>query len=97
MKMAAVTFFTAIALLCYASAQNSSTTLLLPDGLFWVTPPSPQTFLGAMTVTDKTTYYTIDCGNFNDTLFWPGSSGCANNNSYTFSADAANTQYLMPK
>ncbi|CAD6570150.1 MAG: hypothetical protein ASARMPRED_003507 [Alectoria sarmentosa] len=92
--MAAVALFTAIALLCcsHASAQNVSTSFLLPDILFWGYPES-QAFVGETAVTGSKTYYTLNCG-ANDTNFWPGPNGCPNN-SYTFFADSKNTQFLI--
>lgn len=102
LKMAAIAFFVAIGLLCYASAENVSTPLLLPNGLFngfngfFYGDLTIQTFIGQMAVTDSTTYYTLDCGS-TASSFWPGPDGCINSNSYTFSASSANTRFLMPK
>lgn len=101
-KMAAIATLMAVALLRYASAQNITKTLILPDGLFSPTP-APQTFVGQMSVSDHATFYTLDCGNWSATAiadwinFWPGTYGCTNSNSYTFSADSANTEFLLPK
>ncbi|KAL9137311.1 MAG: hypothetical protein Q9175_001492 [Cornicularia normoerica] len=99
--MAAIAFLVAIGLLCYASAENVSTPLLLPNGLFngfngfLFSDLTIQTFIGQMAVTDSTTYYTLDCGS-TAISFWPGPDGCINSNSYTFSASSANTRFLMP-
>ncbi|CAF9942897.1 MAG: hypothetical protein ALECFALPRED_010205 [Alectoria fallacina] len=85
-----------MALLCCShasSAQNISTSFLLPDILFWGYPES-QAFVGETAVTGSKTYYTVNCG-ANDTNFWPGPYGCAPNNSYTFFADSKNTQFLI--
>lgn len=94
--MDATVIFAAMALLGRASAQNQTSTFLFPDGLF---DPMPlrQTFVGESSVTGHATMYTINCGNYNDSNFWPGPWGCADNNSYTFSADVANTQFLLPR
>ena len=97
MKMSAVAFLTLVAILCEASAQNVTTSLIIPNGLFNPTP-RPQTFLGEATVSGHATYYTLNCGDYRDpdVNFWPGEYGCPDN-SYTISADTANTQFLMPK
>ncbi len=94
--MALTAIFMAVALLHHASAQNITTSMIIPDGLFYPYA-TLQTFVGEMTVTGRATYYTLDCGNSTEFNFWPGTLGCINNNSYTFSADAANTRFLLPK
>ena len=94
--MATTAFFLAAALLPYASAQNVTTAVLLPDELWWM--PTYETFVGQSTVAADTTYYTLDCGPDNDgNGFWPWSGGtrCGDDNSYTFSAHAATTRFLM--
>ena len=92
--MAMIARIMAIAGLVFsASADNSTTMMMLPDMLFWGTP-EPQTFFAISTVSSSTTYYTLDCGppgNF----FWPGNYGCVNN-SYTFSKiPSAVTQFVL--
>lgn len=85
-----------IALLIFrVFADNVTTSLILPDGLFWGYPAS-QTFVGQSTVIGSVTVYTINCGS-RDTPFYPGPYGCDNNNSYTFSAAHATTHFLIPK
>lgn len=95
--MSAAVIFTLIAILCEASADNATTSLLIPDGLF---DPGPklQTFFGRLTVSDRATYYTLDCGDYRnfDVNFYPGELGCTDN-SYTISADASNTRFVLPK
>ena len=92
-KMAFTAIFMSVALLHYASAQNITTSIIIPDGLFY--PYAiPQTFVGEMTVTGRATYYTVGCGNYSEVNFWPGTSGCINN-SYTFSANSDNTRFLL--
>ena len=95
--MSAAVFFTLIAILCEASAENVTTSLLIPDALFAPTQRL-QTFVGHSTVTGRATYYTVNCGDYRDTTinFSPGPYGCPYN-SYTISADSANTQFLIPK
>lgn len=84
-----------IALLIYrVSAINATTSIILPDGLFWGYP-APQSFVGQSTVIGSITAYTINCG-MDDTPFWPGPNGCDSNNSYTFSAAHATTRFLIP-
>lgn len=90
--MAATIVIVAIALLYRVSAENFSTTMILPD--FFFAAPNARSFSGEMTVTGSTTYYTLNCEPSNYD-FWPGPIGC-NDYSYTFSASSAITQYLMP-
>ncbi|KAL9064798.1 MAG: hypothetical protein Q9161_008653 [Pseudevernia consocians] len=66
--MAAIAILMGLALLRYVSAQNNTTTLLLPDGLFNPSP-YPQTFVGEMTVTGHATYYTLNCADSANTRF----------------------------
>ncbi len=89
--MAAIIVIVTLALLYRVSAENSSTTMILPD--FFFAAPNTRTFSGEMTVTGSTTYYTLNCDP-NNYDFWPGPIGC-NEYSYTFSASSAITQYLM--
>lgn len=93
--MAMIALITAITSLVFSvSADNYTTTMLLPDMLFWSTPVL-QTFVAVSTVSSSTTYYILNCGP-NDTYFWPGPNGCINNNSYTFSkVPSAVTQYVL--
>lgn len=92
--MAVTAIFASITLLLpCASAGNITTPFLLPNALFW-DGPSPQTFVGEVTTKGPTTYYTLNCGD-DDTPFYPGTGGCDENNSYTFSADVATTQFLV--
>lgn len=96
--MVATLFIVAVALLWHVSAEKISTSLLVPNGLI-LSPVGPITkFTGEMTVTDTTTYYTIDCDS--SPAFWPGPDACNVNDtgkSYTFSASSATTRFLMPK
>ena len=93
--MAAIGLFAGITLLLRrATAGNITTPFLLPNALFW-NGPSPQTFVGQVNTKGPTTYYTLNCGDDN-TPFYPGEGGCDENNSYTFSADVATTQFLVP-
>ena len=93
----AVAFFVAVAILCCASADSVTTSLLLPDALFVTDEsfPSP-TFVGEVTVTRSTTYYTLDCfAGGAATYFEPGYT--CESNSYTFSESSASTQYLIQR
>lgn len=99
--MAMIAFVIAIAgLLFRVSANNYTTTMLIPNGMF--DPyPSLQTFVGKSTVSNTITYYTVNCGP-DDTNFWPGPYGCDASNSYTFSASSdlfnqEDTQWTLPK
>lgn len=94
--MIAVVFFTIISILRYAEAQQGvSTSLLLPNGLFSAGYYSnPPTFLGEVTVTKSTTYYTLDCNAGAAASEFHPQYEC-NGNSYTFSEDPASTQYLV--
>ena len=94
--MLAVISFAVLAILHRASAQQSvSTSLLLPNGLFDADQPStPPTFVGQVTVTKSTTYYTLDCNaGAAATDFYPRYE--CNGGSYTFSEIPASTQYLV--
>lgn len=90
--MVAIAFFVVIAILRCASAANISTSLLLPSGLFYPEIPlQPPTFVGQVTVTRSTTYYTVECNaGVSAALFNPGFGGP----SYTFSENSASTQYI---
>ncbi|CAF9934924.1 MAG: hypothetical protein ALECFALPRED_006181 [Alectoria fallacina] len=92
----AVAFFTAVAILCRASANIVTTSLLLPSGLFNPVPSFPlSAFLGQVTVTKSTTYYILDCSAGGAALyFYPGSEGCSGS-SYTFSESSASTRYSL--
>lgn len=59
--MAAAVFIMAMAILLRcALADNTTSSILIPDELF--SPrPSAQTFDGELAVFDSTTFYTIDC------------------------------------
>ena len=93
----AVAFFTAVAILCRASADIVTTSLLLPNGLFDPVPSFPLSpFLGQVTVTKSTTYYILDCSNGADPGFYPGNEGCSGP-SYTFSESSASTRYIIDK
>ena len=94
-RMAAIALFAGITILLRrASAGNITTPFLLPNALFW-NGPSPQTFVGEVNSKGPTTYYTLNCGD-DTTPFYPGEGGCDENNSYTFSADVATTQFIVP-
>ncbi|KAL9133634.1 MAG: hypothetical protein Q9175_005186 [Cornicularia normoerica] len=89
--MIAVTFLAAFAILSAEAQQSVSISLLLPDGLFYPSPPlQPPTFVGQVTVTRSTTYYTLDCNG--PTSFNPGD---CTDGSYTFLEISSNTQYLV--
>ena len=92
--MIAVPFFAALAILCCASADSVSTSVLLPDGLFYPSP-TPQDFVGEVTVTSSATYYTLNCALASN--FANLGEDCCSDNSYTFSESSANTQYILPE
>ena len=98
--MVATFIIVAIALLWHISAENISTSLHIPNGLI-LSPfigPAKTGFTGEMTVTGTTTHYTVACPTA--PAFWPGPDGCHRNSthfSYTFSAIAATTRFLVPK
>ncbi|CAD6567783.1 MAG: hypothetical protein ASARMPREDX12_009451 [Alectoria sarmentosa] len=94
--MIAIAFVAATTLLRCASADSISTSLLLPNGLFSTYSSLPtMSFVGQVTVTRSTTYYTLDCGaGAAATYFTPGDEGCSGS-SYTFSEISASTQYLL--
>ena len=94
--MTAFVFFTIIAVLRYAEAQQGvSTSLLLPGGLFDFLPSfKPPTFVGEVTVIASNTYYTLDCfAGGAASYFLPGDD--CEDRSYTFSYISASTQYLF--
>ena len=78
-----------------ALAGNFTTSILLPNGLFWE-GPQLQTFLAQSAVTGLVTSYTLNCGDGSE-AFWPGPYGCDDNNSYSFVGNQINTQFLMPE
>lgn len=94
--MIAIAFLAAIAILRCASADTISTSLLLPDDLFESGQAFQMpTFVGQVTVTRSTTYYTLDCSAGGAaTYFYPGVDGCSGL-SYTFSEMSASTQYVI--
>lgn len=94
----AVAFFTAVAILCRASADIVTTSLLLPSGLFDPLPSFPlSAFLGQVAVTKSTTYYILDCSAGGAvSYFYPGNEGCSGP-SYTFSESSASTRYILDK
>lgn len=97
--MAAIGLFISL-LLGHASADNVTTSFIIPEGLFyqghiWQSIPV-QTFLGVSSTHDSVTYYTVDCGSNDSDDFWPGTYGCDENNSYTFSEETSVTQYQIP-
>ena len=93
--MTAVAFFAAIAIVCCAADDSVTTSLLIPDGLFTTDDSFEKpTFVGQVTVTRSTTFYTLDCSAGGaGTYFYPGDDGCSDH-SYAFSEVAASTQYL---
>ena len=93
-RMPAIAFLMAMAIvfLHYASAENQTSTFIIPDMLFQ--DPEPMTFYGQMSISSSTTYYTVDCKPNQKKLdFWPLESDCI---SYSFSASSGTTQYLIP-
>lgn len=94
--MIAIAISAAIAILRCASADSISTSLLLPHSLFNADQPFQlPNFVGQVTVTRSTTYYTLDCSAGGaGTYFFPGNEGC-DGPSYTFLEISANTQYLL--
>ena len=91
----AVAFFAAVAILCCASADNVSTSLLLPNGLFSIDPSfKPPTFVGQVTVIMSTIYYTLDCDTGAAATYFYPIYECIDS-SYTFSEISASTQYLI--
>lgn len=96
-----VAYFAAVTILCCASADSVTTSILLPAGLFVTDQPfQPPTFVGEVTVTRSTTYYTLDCeagtaaSVFNPQAEEEGDDGLCSGGSYTFSENLASTQYL---
>ena len=95
--MAAIAFLLVTALLDYASAQNITTQIMLPDGLFDGFAEN-ESFVGEVSTSGTLTYYTIKC-DYNNPLsyFDPGPVACLPSDSYTFSANSENTKYLLPE
>lgn len=93
--MAVVVFLAAVAVLRCAADDSVTTSLLVPDGLFAEDSFQKPTFVGQVTVTKSTTYYTIDCfAGGAATYFYAGTIKCSDN-SYTFTEISASTQYLL--
>ncbi|KAM0795292.1 hypothetical protein BDR22DRAFT_894275 [Usnea florida] len=81
----------ALVILSAEAQQSISTSLLLPNGLFDAESPlQPPAFVGRVTVTRSTTYYTIGCNG--SPSFDPG---FCSDGSYTFDEISSNTQYLV--
>ena len=96
--MAAIGLFISL-LLGRASADNVTTSFIIPEGLFyqgniWQSIPV-QTFLGVSSTNNSVTYYTVECGSDDSDDFWPGPYGCDADNSYTFSEETSVTQYQI--
>ena len=94
--MIAIALFAAAAILCRASAENVSTSLLLPN-LFFDFDQSfkPPTFVGEVTVIVSTTYYTLDCSAGGAGSYFTPVYDCDTlSGSYTFSEISATTQYV---
>lgn len=90
-----VVFLAAVAVLRCAADDSVTTSLLLPAGLFSEDSFQKPTFVGQITVTRSTTWYTVDCSAGGAaTYFYPGNTGCSDN-SYTFTEISASTQYLF--
>ena len=84
----------AAVILCCAADDSVTTSLLIPEGLFITDRFEKPTFVGEVTVTSSTTFYTIDCSAGGaGTYFYPGGDGC-DDSSYSFSEVSATTQYL---
>ena len=96
--MNVVAFFAAVAILCCAADDSVTTSLLIPGGLFIASQPFEKpTFVGQVTVTRSTTFYTLDCyAGGAATYFHPGDNGCSDY-SYSFSEVSASTQYLFER
>ena len=94
--MIGVALFAAVGILCRASAEYVSTSLLLPNVLFSFDQSfKPPTFVGQVTVIMSTTYYTLDCSAGGAaTYFTPGYDCYTDGGSYTFSEISASTQYV---
>ena len=93
--MIAVAFFAAAAILYRTSAENVSTSLLLPNDLFFFDPSfKPPTFVGQVTVIMSTTYYTLDCSAGGAATYFTPDCDDTSSGSYTFSEVSASTQYL---
>ena len=93
--MIALNFLAIAAVLRGALADVVTTSLLLPSGLFTNQPFKKPAFVGQVTVTRNTTYYTVDCYAAGiATCFNPGQDQCYDS-SYTFSENSASTQYLL--
>ena len=93
--MTLVAFFAAVAILCCAADDSVTTSLLIPDILFTSDHSFEKpTFVGQVTVTRSTTFFTLDCSaGVAATYFFPGDDECYDS-SYTFSEVSATTQYL---
>lgn len=94
--MAAIAFLSVVALLHHASAQNITTQILLPNALWYQGQSENQSFVGEVSTSGISTYYTIYC-DWNNSYFDPGPVACFPSNSYTFSANSENTKYLLPE
>ena len=93
--MIAIALFVAAVMLSRASAENESTSLLLPNGLFSFDQSfEPPTFVGQVTVIISTTYYTLDCSAGGAAIYFTPTYECIDS-SYTFSEITASTQYLI--
>ena len=93
--MTVVAFFVAAVILFCAADDSVTTSLLIPNGLFDTDDSFEKpTFVGQVTVTSSTTFYTLDCfAGGAGTYFYPGNDGC-DDSSYSFSEVSASTQYL---
>ena len=96
LTMAAIAFLLVVVLVHHASAQNLTTQILLPNALWYQAQFENQSFVGEVSTSGILTYYTIDC-DYNNSNFDPGPVACLPSNSYTFSANYANTKYLLPE
>ena len=97
--MNVVTFFTAVAVLRCAADDSVTTSLLLPDGLFSRDQPFHKpNFVGQVLVAGNTTSYIVDCYAGGATSYFmpgfPGNDDCTDD-SYTFAAKSASTQYFF--
>ena len=86
-----IALLAALVVLSAEAQQLVSTSLLLPNLLFDPEPPLQlPTFVGRVTVTRSTTYYTVGCNG--SPSFSPGV--CADS-SYTFFETSSITKYLL--
>ena len=91
--IASIGLLAALVILSAEAQQSISTSLLLPSGLFDPEPPpQPAAFVGRVSVTRSTTYYTLGCNG--SPSFDPG---FCSDGSYTFSEISSNTQYLVER